>query len=180
VVAENGIDSLIYEIRFTLEGLSNDATLADLKVDGTTVDGFAADVYEYTISLPHGTTTVPEVSAAATSEAAAMVVNQATALPGDATVVVTAEDEATELIYTVHFVVEPNDDATLSVIKVNGTAVAGFDPAVLTYNIELQIGTTAIPVVAANATDANAVVVIAQAAALPELLPLSYCRRWYH
>jgi hypothetical protein len=167
VVAENGIDSLIYEIRFTLEGLSNDATLADLKVDGTTVDGFAADVYEYTISLPHGTTTVPEVSAAATSEAAAMVVNQATALPGDATVVVTAEDEATELIYTVHFVVEPNDDATLSVIKVNGTAVAGFDPAVLTYNIELQIGTTAIPVVAANATDANAVVVIAQAAALP-------------
>ncbi|MDA3893393.1 MAG: T9SS type A sorting domain-containing protein [Salinivirgaceae bacterium] len=55
-------------------------------------------------------------------------------------------------------------DATLSDLKVNAASVTGFDAATLSYAVKLPVGTTAIPVVAATATDAaNAAVAITQA-----------------
>ncbi|WP_422360138.1 T9SS type A sorting domain-containing protein [Reichenbachiella sp.] len=57
-------------------------------------------------------------------------------------------------------------DATLSDISYDDTAVAGFDPATKTYNVELPFGTTDIPVVSATATDMNADVTITQAGAV--------------
>ena len=56
-----------------------------------------------------------------------------------------------------------NKDANLSDLSVNGTTVAGFSAATITYNVELPFG-SAIPVVSATATDvANAGVVVTQA-----------------
>jgi hypothetical protein len=39
------------------------ATLSDLKVDGVTVAGFAADKLNYSVVLPKGTTTIPQITA---------------------------------------------------------------------------------------------------------------------
>ena len=82
----------------------NDATLSDLKVDGETVAGFSSGILNYTVDLPSGTTTVPQITAATTTAAnATTTITQATAIPGDATVVVESEDETRTKTYTVSF-----------------------------------------------------------------------------
>ncbi|MBE0637433.1 MAG: T9SS type A sorting domain-containing protein [Bacteroidales bacterium] len=82
-----------------------DATLSDLQVDGTTVPGFAPNIFSYDVELPFGTTEVPVVTATTTNPAASHVVNPAAALPGTTEVVVTAEDEETMQTYAVNFTV---------------------------------------------------------------------------
>ncbi|MBO5618878.1 MAG: hypothetical protein J5902_02720 [Paludibacteraceae bacterium] len=56
--------------------------------------------------------------------------------------------------------------ATVTGITVNDEALAGFDAATLSYNVELPFGTVDLPVVAAT-TDNDATVTITQATALP-------------
>ncbi len=78
--------------------------LAAITLNGDTIEGFGAEKKTYTIELPAGTTTAPTVAATTADSNAAAVVNQATAVPGDATVVVTAADGTTTATYTIHFV----------------------------------------------------------------------------
>ncbi|MBO7546040.1 MAG: hypothetical protein J6T19_04985 [Paludibacteraceae bacterium] len=83
---------------------SNDATLSDLKVDGTTISGFSANTISYTYTVASGVTTVPTVTATATrSDSAQVQINPATTIPGSTTVVVTAADGTTTKTYTVNF-----------------------------------------------------------------------------
>lgn len=80
-----------------------DATLSDLAVDGATISGFGAST-SYSVPLVEGTTTIPQITAATTTDtSASAVITQATAIPGDATVVVTAADGTTTKTYTVSF-----------------------------------------------------------------------------
>ncbi len=93
---------------------SSDATLADLKVNGTTVTGFNAETLVYNVELAAGTTAVPVVTATVNEEHATAVVNAASVLPGSTAVVVTAED-GSNMTYTVNFTVaasEPSTDVT--------------------------------------------------------------------
>ncbi|NPD86542.1 T9SS type A sorting domain-containing protein, partial [Lentimicrobium sp. L6] len=83
---------------------NTDATLSDLQVDGTTVEGFASDVLSYEIVLPNGTTIIPTVTAITTNTNATYIVNDASGIPGVTDVVVTAEDAITSLTYYVNFV----------------------------------------------------------------------------
>ena len=167
VTAEDAITKLIYQVVFVDQDLSHDATLSDLTVDGATVTGFDAAVFEYTLELPHGTTLVPTVGATSANSNAEVTLTQAAALPGDAVVFVKAEDGVNQNSYIVHFIVAPNSDATLSDLKVGGTTVSGFSASVYEYSIELPYNTTSAPEVAATATDVNADVTITQASALP-------------
>lgn len=85
---------------------ANDATLSDLKVDGVTVPGFGSGVTNYTVELLTGTSIVPQITSATTTNAsAARVITQASGLPGSATVVVTSANTLVNKIYTVNFVV---------------------------------------------------------------------------
>lgn len=84
---------------------ANDATLSDLKIDGTTIDGFNAGNENYTYSVPSGAA-IPVITATTTEGAATTMITQATAVPGDGTVVVTAQDATTMKTYTVSFVVD--------------------------------------------------------------------------
>jgi hypothetical protein len=88
---------------------SNDASLSDLTVDGTTVTGFASDKLTYDVELAAGTTTVPTVDAVTTDAAASFVVNPAPSLPGTTTVDVTAED-GTVAQYVINFSVAEGID----------------------------------------------------------------------
>lgn len=84
---------------------SNDATLKSLNVNNEPINGFNAETLSYNIELPFGTTQIPAVTAEATSSVATVSITQATALPGTATVVVTAEDGVTTNTYTINFTV---------------------------------------------------------------------------
>lgn len=163
VTAEDATTQLNYTINFTLENApSNIATLSDLQIDGSTIDGFQPSDYVYAIILSVGTTEIPTISGALTDPKATMEINQATELPGTGTVLVTAED-GTQNTYTITFSVQLNNDATLAGLQVNGSSIADFNATTLSYDIVLDAGTTEAPTVSANATDANASVEITQA-----------------
>jgi hypothetical protein len=80
-----------------------DATLSDLQIDNVTIAGLGAST-SYSVALVEGTTTVPQITSVTTTDTNAnAVITQATAIPGDATVVVTAADGTTTETYTVSF-----------------------------------------------------------------------------
>ena len=96
-----------YTINFTLPAApSTDATLKSLTVDGKAVVGFAADELEYNVELEFDVTENPVVAAEVNEAHANAVITQATAIPGSATVVVTAQDGETKLTYTINFTKE--------------------------------------------------------------------------
>ncbi len=101
-----------YIDNYELYELSPDASLSDLLVSGSTVNGFDAATYNYNVDLAAGTTDVPVVTATTTSEYAEAVVTAAAGLPGSTTVKVTAEDGVTEATYTINFAVIPGSDLT--------------------------------------------------------------------
>ncbi|WP_179008939.1 T9SS type A sorting domain-containing protein [Winogradskyella forsetii] len=81
-----------------------DATLSDLQIDGSTIPTFGPNTTSYTYSVPTGTTTVPQITTATTTNASATaVITQASAIPGSASVAVTAQDGTTMQTYTVAF-----------------------------------------------------------------------------
>ncbi|QBZ98914.1 T9SS type A sorting domain-containing protein [Flavobacterium sangjuense] len=82
-----------------------DATLSDLRVDGTTVSGFASNIISYTKGIPFGTPTTPQITLATTTDpGATTVITQASGVPGSATVVVTSQNTLVTKTYTVSFV----------------------------------------------------------------------------
>ncbi|HHV99114.1 MAG TPA: S-layer homology domain-containing protein [Clostridiaceae bacterium] len=154
------------------EDKSTDATLKNLAVNGTTISGFAPNVFVYNVVLPTGTRKVPTVTAVANNTGkATLKITQASRLPGTATVVVTAEDGKTKNTYTIHFTVAPavkSNDATLKSISIDGVEIVGFNAGTLAYNIVLPAGTTKVPAVTAVVNDTGkATLKITQAARLP-------------
>lgn len=102
------IDIYLDNIYFwkTPQDPANDATLSDLQVDGATVSGFNSAVLTYTVTLPNGTTTIPQITSATTTNASATSqITQASALPGSATVLVTSSNGTVTKTYTVNYVI---------------------------------------------------------------------------
>jgi hypothetical protein len=168
VTSSNSSSTTTYTINYTVAAPSTDATLADLQADGATVEGFDAGTVSYDIELPYGTTEVPEVTATLSDTNAAMVITEATGLPGSTTVEVTAEDGATSKTYTINFTAyTPSSDATLSDLLINETTIDGFASGTYTYDVNLAAGTTEVPAVTATTTDANAKAEVTDATGLP-------------
>lgn len=167
VTAQDGSTELTYNVNFAYRALSNVSLLSDLKVNGLTIVGFDPETYSYLIKYPEGTTIVPTTAATVYDSKATKVINHATSIPGITTVIVTAED-GSESVYYVRFTFDNlSNDANLSDLKIDGTTVTGFDPASLTYSLELAYGTTVVPTVTATKNDANADLVITDATSLP-------------
>jgi len=84
---------------------ASDASLSNLVVDGTTIPGFSSSVTSYTYELVVGTTAIPQITSATTTNAGATItsITQATALPGTATVLVTSQNGTVTQTYTVTF-----------------------------------------------------------------------------
>ena len=80
-----------------------DASLKDLQIDGKTIPGFAPSALKYSYGVPGGGS-LPQISLATTNDAKANTkITQATAIPGDATVVVTAGNGTTTATYTISY-----------------------------------------------------------------------------
>jgi hypothetical protein len=143
-----------------------DAKLISLMVDGASIDNFDADVTDYKLVLPTGTTAVPQLSATTSFAGATVEITQAEALPGEALVVVTAANGFTVNTYKVSMRLI-STDASLADLKVNDVTIDGFTSTKQEYIITLAQGTTQVPVVTAIANDTLSTVEITPAVGLP-------------
>ena len=106
VTAENG-DQVTYTVSVTkAAAASTDATLKSLKIDGVDVVDFAADKLTYGKEYEYDYALVPVISAEANDAQATVEIDQTEAVPGVATITVTAEDEETKQVYTVNLAKE--------------------------------------------------------------------------
>ena len=113
----------IYEESSTAGG---DATLSDLKVDGTSLTGFSSSTTSYTYNVVEGTTDIPDITAATTTDSNAQaVITQASSIPGDATVLVTAQDGETTKTYTVSFAYVSSPKGTWKLTPAAGSLMVG-------------------------------------------------------
>lgn len=79
------------------------ANLSSINVDGNPLTGFASDVTNYSFGIGFDSPTPQVSSITTTNPSASTVITQASSVPGDATVVVTAEDGETTKTYTLSF-----------------------------------------------------------------------------
>jgi hypothetical protein len=92
-------------VEFVL-GLSSEALLEDLTVNGVTVAGFAPNKFSYDVALAPGTIALPAVGASGRL-GASVVIDDVDTLPGTATITVTSADTSNTNTYVVNFTVDP-------------------------------------------------------------------------
>ena len=146
VKATDGSSTTTYKIKF-VSAASNNARLADIQVNGTTIAGFNAYLNTYNVQLPYGTTDIPVVTASAQDAGATVTITQATSTTGTATIHVAAADGTTANTYTLNFSVAELSDNTLLAIYIDGELVPGFTPTKNNYTISLPLGTTTTPTI---------------------------------
>ena len=141
ITANDGTTRLSYTVNFSIAQLSTDATLSNIKVDDTIIAGFSSDTLTYNVELPYGTTVIPQVSASVTDTTATCVVNDAAALPGSTTIVVTAQDGTTKETYTVNFTIAIQTfTVTFNVVNGNGAISATVDTVAITSTATVNVG----------------------------------------
>lgn len=136
VTAEDGITQKVYEITWYNQESSN-AKLEMIYLDGEPLAEFDKNVSDYTVTLPYGTTALPEVTW--TNGDA----DQTAELTMDgmiATITVEAQD-GTPGEYILYFVIEKSSENRLKNIYINGEPLQDFDPEVVEYAIEYPAGT---------------------------------------
>jgi len=154
--AKNAQDALAKAVD---ELIDVEASLTEIKVNGTALPDFSPEIREYNCAVPAGS--LPQVTATAADENSIVTITQATELPGKAVITVSSSDGARETTYIINFSV----DTTLSSLKVDGVPVAGFSPNNLVYDITVPYGST--PQVTAEPSDPGASVNITQASLVP-------------
>ncbi len=120
---------------------SDDATLKELKYDGTSVPNFDAKTLDYSVTLPANYSGVPNVTAIANDSKATLNITQAASATGKASVLVTAEDGTTKKTYTIQFSQAAADEPVITSFVVAGVQ-ATIDPANKTITATLPIGTS--------------------------------------
>ena len=120
---------------------SNDATLKELKYDGTSVPNFDAKTLDYSVTLPANYSGVPTVTATANDNKATLNITPAASATGKATVLVTAEDGTTKKTYTIQFSQAAADEPVITSFVVAGVQ-ATIDQANKTITATLPIGTS--------------------------------------
>lgn len=141
VTAQNGTKT-IYRISFSAEK-SSVSTLADIKVGGTSIPGFASEKTNYTYTLPVGTTDLPEITYTQGDEYQTVTLTPGS-VNGITRLIVKAQD-GTTTTYTIVFSVEQASVATLLDIQIGGLSMPGFEPTQPNYTYVLPRGTQELP-----------------------------------
>ncbi len=134
--------SNIYTIVFTYEKSSNNL-LADIQVNGVSVEGFEATNKNYTVVLPEGTTAQPVITyTKGDDKQTVQVVNGG--LNGATEIYVMAEDGSVNT-YTITLSVAKSDNAQLAEINLDGVLLDGFSSDVYAYNVILPFDAISLP-----------------------------------
>lgn len=144
VTSDDKQSTKIYKIKF-VRAPSTNAKLADLLVNGESIENFNPNNISYNVALPFGTTAAPVVSVVKAEDAQTVTITQSNSTTGKATVKVTAADKKTTKTYTISFSVALLADNTLTDITVNGNSINDFDSYRSLYNISLPLNTTTMP-----------------------------------
>lgn len=138
VTAEDGSTKQTYTIEFTVSNTaSTDATLSDITLDGVSLAGFASATTKYTVELAY-IAEVPAIEATPTHAAATVVVDAPTLAKGetgDASITVTAQDDTTIKIYTIHFTRAAAEAAKLYEVIFSNNAKGAIDVAKQTVTV---------------------------------------------
>ncbi len=85
---------------------NNDATLSEITIDGEPLEDFDPETLDYTVMLAYDTEVAPQIGASTTDPNAIAEITPANELPGQASILVTAEDGENQLEYTLAFQLE--------------------------------------------------------------------------
>ena len=144
VTAEDGTTHT-YRIIYDRKKSAN-AWLSDILIDGTSLDGFDAEVYAYTDTLAWRTKVVPCVQPIG-SHPDQVITTYHSAIDGTTTIAVLAPDGVTTKTYAIHFPVIKSSNTALGELEVNEAIDYTFDPNTTSYHILLPYGTTAVPTI---------------------------------
>ena len=141
-----------YRISYEIKE-SSYSKLKDLKVNGFELNpAFSPETTQYSVSLPVGTTSVPEITWIKGDEYQIVtLVNEG--VNGTSRITVKAQD-GTTTNYRIAFTVVKSSVNTLKNIYVDGVALAGFSADVKTYEYNVAPTATSRPVVTWEAGDA--------------------------
>lgn len=143
VTAQSGATS-VYRIYFTVMK-SDNCSLADIRLDGVSMEGFDPDQTSYSIDLPLGTTSAPAISWVAGDQWQTITFADG-GLTGISRIIVRADNGFTKT-YTISFATSQSSNSRLASLMVDGVEVDGWDPDSLLYRIVLPRGTTVQPAV---------------------------------
>lgn len=162
VVAQDGTTTQDYTVEVFIETQSDDATLADICLNGMPLVDFERALNpkltfssmqnSYDIMLPAGTTTLPEVSATMRTE------GQSVAISSVGMTIyldVTAANGITTNRYTLDFNVPLSSNANLGMIYLNGDSLPDFDPTYYFYQVTLPVGTHTLPEIVAQKAESK-------------------------
>ena len=140
VVAEDGTTQT-YLIHFSVEKSAN-ALLQNIFLNGVALEGFDPEVFSYTYVITEDMTSAPIISTESYDGQSINITQPK--LYGLARIEVKPE-VGNSNVYTILFTTPLSDDNKLSSIEIDGNQLEGFDPAVNTYQVELEEGTTTMP-----------------------------------
>ncbi|RED95970.1 CBM96 family carbohydrate-binding protein [Marinoscillum furvescens] len=148
--------------------VSDSLQLADLKVNGETPADFDPQKTVYNIEVPYADP-VPAVSGTALATTSTVEVVNATSIQGDTTLVIVRDTEMDSVIY--HLIWEegdPNRDASLAELLVDGEMIPFFNPIKILYTVDLPFGTTTVPTVTPKVNFEGAVAEVSPAATVSD------------
>ena len=145
--APDGTSKNEYTITFTV-GLLTDNTLTDIRLDAKTISGFNPTKNNYTVELPLGTTKTPTVEYTTAYPNDHDIVVNNKGIDGGIEIKVTPKGTTNTRTYKIKFVVTESTNSKLAAITLDGKLIEGFNPELLTYTVNLPIGTAKLPVIA--------------------------------
>ena len=164
VTAANGTTKATYSITFKVGQLA-DNTLKDILVNGKSIPGFTPSQTVYKVSLPVGTTKMPEVKAVSAykdGEQTIVYTAPSTIDGGQYQISVTTPGNNVPKVYKLNFKLEASSYKYLKDLQVTGDQIEHVEPALpndqtkllftpenLSYKIYLKIGTTTLPKITA-------------------------------
>ncbi|MBQ8385918.1 MAG: hypothetical protein IJX48_00510 [Paludibacteraceae bacterium] len=141
ITAENG-NNRTYTLYFTYAKiLSTNSQLANIYVNGESLDGFNPEQFNYLVKLPENAATPSVLVEKAEYQ------QQVQTILGDTTrIVVTAEDTNYQSTYLIIFQRQQSSYSYLDAIYMNDELIDGFRVDSFEYDIELPFGTIELPV----------------------------------
>lgn len=133
-----------YTINYTPVHSSN-ALLADIKLDGVSLEGFDANTFNYTHTLPWRSTVVPVIQPIGATPTQTIEIKYG-AINAQTHIHVVAADKTTSSDYYINFPVIKSSNVALQGVAFEVGEI-DFNPEVTDYNVELPYQTTTVPTI---------------------------------
>ena len=161
VTAQDGITVADYVIEVYKESASADVTLANILLDGKSFENFHPTLNEdlifssmqqrYSINLPSGTQSLPEISALLNTDGQKVNISIS---DWKVDILVTAPDGVSTNTYTLRFSAPKSSNTLLKMIYLDGEPMHTFAPTTYKYDILLPTGQQTMPDVYAEPMEA--------------------------